>query len=40
MKNRLLSALPPEDKALLVPYLTPIELDKGRLLYDPGDAID
>ena len=40
LKNRLLSALPSEDKALLVPYLTPMELDKGRLLYDPGDAID
>lgn len=40
LKNRLLSALPSEDKALLVPYLTPMDLDKGRLLYDPGDAID
>lgn len=40
LKNRLLSALPSEDKALLVPYLTPMDLDKGRLLYDPGDAVD
>lgn len=40
LKNRLISALPPEDKALLAPYLTPVDLDKGRLLYDPGDLID
>ncbi|WP_231732148.1 Crp/Fnr family transcriptional regulator [Caulobacter sp. CCH9-E1] len=40
MKNRLLSALPSEDKALLAPYLTPTDLEKGRLLYDPGDDID
>lgn len=40
LKNRLLSALPSEDKAFLAPYLTPMDLDKGRLLYDPGDAVD
>jgi CRP-like cAMP-binding protein len=40
LKNRLLSALPSEDKALLAPYLTPTDLEKGRLLYDPGDDID
>lgn len=40
LKNRLLSALPSEDKALLAPYLTPMDLDKGRLLYDPGDKVD
>ncbi|WP_369691872.1 Crp/Fnr family transcriptional regulator [Caulobacter segnis] len=40
LKNRLLSALPSEDKALLVPYLAAMDLDKGRLLYDPGDVID
>jgi len=40
LKNRLLSALPSEDKALLSPYLTPVDLEKGRLLHDPGDLID
>ncbi len=40
LKNRLLSALPPEDRALLTPHLVAADLDKGRLLYDPGDLID
>ncbi len=38
--NRLLFALPPEDKALLTPHLSQVELEKGRLLYEPGDLID
>lgn len=40
LKNRLLSALPTEDKALLTPHLTMVDLDKGRLLYEPGDLMD
>jgi CRP-like cAMP-binding protein len=36
-KNRLLAALNSEDFALLAPHLSSIELDKGRLLYEPGD---
>ena len=40
LKNRLLSALPSEDRALLTPHLSPVDLEKGRLLYDPGDLID
>lgn len=40
LKNRLLSALPSEDRALLTPHLSTVELEKGRLLYDPGDLID
>jgi CRP-like cAMP-binding protein len=40
LKNRLLSALPSEDRALLTAHLAPVDLDKGRLLYDPGDPID
>ena len=40
LKNRLLSALPSEDRALLAPHLSTVELDKGRLLYDPGDLVD
>jgi len=40
LKNRLLSALPTEDRALLTPHLSTVDLEKGRLLYDPGDLID
>lgn len=40
LKNRLLSALPSEDKGLIAPHLSAVELEKGRLLYDPGDVID
>ena len=38
-KNRLLAGLNSEDFALLSASASQIELDKGRLLYDPGDAI-
>jgi hypothetical protein len=40
LKNRLLSALPSEDRALLAPHLSTVDLEKGRLLYEPGDLID
>ena len=40
MQNRLLASLRPEDISLLAPHLTPVELERGRLLYDPGDRID
>ncbi|WP_421738560.1 Crp/Fnr family transcriptional regulator [Caulobacter sp.] len=40
MKNRLLLALPSDELALLSPHLLPVELERGRLLYDPGDRID
>ena len=40
LKNRLLSALPSEDRALLAPHFSTVDLEKGRLLYDPGDVID
>ncbi|UAL12098.1 Crp/Fnr family transcriptional regulator [Caulobacter segnis] len=40
LKNRLLSALPSEDRALLTPHLSTVDLEKGRFLYDPGDLID
>ena len=40
MRNSILKALPPEDFALLAPHLNHIALEKGRLLYDPGDPID
>lgn len=40
MQNSLLEALPPGDHARLAPYLIQVELERGRLLYDPGDRID
>jgi CRP-like cAMP-binding protein len=40
LKNRLLSALPTEDRGLLAPHFVPVDLEKGRLLYDPGDLVD
>jgi CRP-like cAMP-binding protein len=39
-QNRLLSALGAEDLQLLAPRLTAITLEKGALLYDPGDMVD
>ncbi len=39
-QNRLLAALDAEDLQLVAPRLTPITLDKGALLYEPGDLID
>jgi CRP-like cAMP-binding protein len=40
VQNRLIEALPAEDLGLVSPHLTLIDLERGRLLYDPGDAID
>jgi len=40
LQNRLLVSLPADDFALLTPHLTGVELERGRLLYDPGDRID
>jgi CRP-like cAMP-binding protein len=40
LQNRLLASLPPEDLAVVAPHLVTIELERGRLLYDPGDRID
>jgi len=40
LQNRLLDALPAGDLALVTPHLTQVELERGRLLYDPGDPID
>jgi CRP-like cAMP-binding protein len=38
--NRLLASLSPDDQGLLAPHLVQIDLERGRLLYDPGDRID
>src|ERR1700745_3288947 len=40
LQNRLLVTLPADDCALLAPHLTTVDLERGRLLYDPGDRID
>ena len=37
--NRLLSALEPEDFAWLEPHLEVVELPKGKVIYEVGDAI-
>lgn len=39
-QNSLLDALPAGDHAFLAPHLIQVELERGRLLYDPGDAIE
>ena len=38
-KNRILASLPASDFALLAPQLTQLDMEKGRLLFDPGDQI-
>ncbi|KQW70765.1 Crp/Fnr family transcriptional regulator [Phenylobacterium sp. Root77] len=40
MQNRLLAALPPEDFGLMAPHLTHMDLERARLLYEPGDRVD
>lgn len=38
-KNRLLAALPRDEFSQLLPNLTQVDLEKGRLICDPGDPI-
>ncbi len=40
LKNRLLASLTPADFARLSPQLTLIEMEKGRIICDPGDPIE
>jgi CRP-like cAMP-binding protein len=40
VQNRLLAALPPEDFGLVAPHLTHMDLERARLLYEPGDRVD
>src|ERR1700761_9551085 len=40
LQNRLLAVLDAEDLEFLASKLTPVMLEKGALLYDPGDMID
>jgi len=39
-QNRLLAVLDAEDLQFLSSKLTPVVLEKGALLYDPGDLVD
>ena len=40
LQNRLLAALDAQDLELVTSKLVPVTLEKGALLYDPGDMID
>jgi len=40
VQNRLLACLPAEDYGLIAAHLAQVDLERGRLLYDPGDPID
>jgi len=40
LQNSLLEALPADDHGRIAAHLTPVELERGRVLYDPGDLID
>jgi CRP-like cAMP-binding protein len=40
VQNRLLASLPDEDYGLIAASLTQVDLERGRLLYDPGDPIE
>lgn len=40
LKNRLLASLPPDDFAQLSAQLSPVDMEKGRLLFEPGDPIE
>jgi CRP-like cAMP-binding protein len=40
VQNRLLASLPADDMALVAPHLAQVDLERGRLLYDPGDRIE
>jgi CRP-like cAMP-binding protein len=40
LANRLLVALPVDDYGLIAPSLAQVDLERGRLLYDPGDRVD
>jgi CRP-like cAMP-binding protein len=39
-QNRLMAALDDADLQLLAPRLTPVTLEKGVILYEPGDLVD
>ena len=38
--NRILAALPHEDYERIAPYLEPVELRSGEILYESGQTVD
>ena len=40
VRNRLLNALTDDEYTALEPYLEPVELPRGKILYEPGDEIE
>jgi CRP-like cAMP-binding protein len=40
LQNSLLVALPPQDLALFAAHIVQVELERGRILYEPGDPVD
>lgn len=39
-RNRLLAALPDLEYEALAPHLKPVDLPRGKILYEPGDLIE
>src|SRR5215467_10630605 len=37
--NALLASMKPPDRALLEPYLEPVELGRGDVLFEPGEDV-
>jgi CRP-like cAMP-binding protein len=40
LQNRLLASLPADDYRLVAPHLTHVDIERGRVLYEPGDRIE
>lgn len=38
-ENQLLAGLPAEERARIVPHLTPVSMPLGKVLYEPGDRL-
>src|SRR6266567_3025389 len=38
--NLILKSLSPKDFKILEPQLKPVDLPQGKILFDPGDAVD
>jgi len=37
--NALLASMKPQDRALIEPYLEPVELSRGDVLFEPGEDV-
>ena len=40
LQNSLLEALSADDYALIAPHIVQVELERGRVIYDPGDPVE